>query len=256
MDFINQLRAIAKGIEKQNTNITTDEETKKAYVISFIQALGYDVFDPKEVLPDFAGGAGCTKSEKIDYAIFIEDKPTLLFQCSSSDCEFDETHATRLRRCFHAAFAKVGILTNGKLYHFYSDFDKPYIMDAEPFMKLNLLSIDERSISELRKLSKRSLQSGKIFTLAEETNSIREIKNILVEQSTSPSAECIRFLAGQVHLGILTHHMLDRLAPIVKEAFRQFVEDSNANNGLVKKSHNDLIITDEEFERFFVVDVT
>lgn len=256
MDFIDQLQAIAKGIDKQNTNITNDEETKKVSVIPFIQALGYDVFDPKEVLPNFAGDAGCPESGKVDYAIFFEDKPTLLFQCTSSDCQLHEARAGQLRRCFHVASAKVGVLTNGKSYHFYSDLDKPFIMDADPFMKFDLLSIDERSISELTKLSKRSFQSGQIFTLSEELNSIRAVKNILVEQSTSPSAECIRFLAGHVHRGRLTQHMLDRLAPIVKEAFRQLVADSHANNGLAKQSHNDLIITDEDFERFFVVDVT
>jgi predicted type IV restriction endonuclease len=256
MDFTDQLQAIAKRIEKQNATITTDEEIKKAYVIPFIQVLGYDVFDPKEVLPNFASDAGCTKSEKVDYAIFIDDIPTLLFECTSSDCELNEAHAVQLRRCFHVASAQVGVLTNGKLYHFYSDLDKPYVMDAEPFMKFNLLSIDERSNSELRKLSKRSLQSDQIFSVAKQINSIRAIKNILVEQSISPSMECIRFLARQSHLGILTRHTPDRLAPIIKEAFRQFVEDSNTNNGLVKQSHNDVIFTDEEFEGFFVVDVT
>ncbi len=256
MDFIDQLQAIARRIEKQNVNISTDEETKKEYVIPFIQALGYDVCDRKEVLPNFVGDAGSTKGEKVDYAIFIDDKPTILFECTSSDCELNEAHAARLRRCFHAASAQVGVLTNGKSYHFYSDLDKPYIMDAEPFMKLNPRNFDERSISELRKLSKCSLRSDQIFTAANQINSIRAIKNILVEQSLAPSKECIRFLARQVRLGILTEHMGDRFALIIKEAFRQFVEDSHAGHRFEKQSHDDLLITDEEFEGFFVVDVT
>jgi predicted type IV restriction endonuclease len=255
MDFIDQLQAIVKGIEKQNATITADEETKKAYVIPFIQALGYDVFDSNEVLPNFTSDAAYTKGEKVDYAIFIEGRPTLLFACTSSACELNETHAAQLRRCFHTASAQIGVLTNGMSYYFYSDLDKPYIMDAEPFMKLNLLSIDERSIAELRKLAKNSFQSDPIFNFAEQISSIRAIKNILVEQSASPSAECIHFLARQAQLGILTRHTRDRLAPIIKEAFRQFAEDSHANNGLVKQSHDDRIITDEEFEGFFVVDI-
>jgi hypothetical protein len=119
-------------------------------------------------------------------------------------------------------------------------------MDAEPFMKLNLLNLDEQMISELRKLSKSSFQLDQIFTAANQLQYIRAIKSVLFEQSSSPSLELIRFLASQILPGIITQQVLDRFAPIVKEAFKQFV---NANNGFVN-------ISDEEFEGYFVVNVT
>ena len=177
MDFIDQLQAIAEDILKQNATFSTDEETKNKYVLSFIQALGYDVFDVKKIIPNFAVNADYAKGEKID-------------------------------------------------------------------------------ITELRNLAKHSLQNNQTFTFTEEENSVRAIKNILIEQSISPSAECIRFLAGQMQIGIVSQQMLKSLAPVVKEAFRQFVADSNADNRLASQSHNDLFITDKEFEALFVVDVT
>lgn len=256
MDFIDQLQALAKCVERRDGDIASAEETKKAYVIPFIEALGYDVLDPTEVLPNFRADVGCKKGENVDYAILIDDKPTLLFACISCDSDLSDAHAAQLRKSFHAASARIGVLTNGKAYYFYSDFEKQYIMDAEPFMRLNLLNIDELMISEVKKLSKSSFQSDQIIAAANRLKYIREIKDVLFEQSASPSVELIRLLAGQMVLGALPQQMFDRLAPIVREAFRQFVDDHIANSGVVKRSHNVTNITDEEFEGFFVVSVT
>ena len=43
--------------------------TKNALVMPFIAALGYDVFDPTEVVPEFVADVGTKKGEKVDYAI-------------------------------------------------------------------------------------------------------------------------------------------------------------------------------------------
>jgi hypothetical protein len=39
----------------------------------FIAALGYDVFNPKEVVPEFVADVGIKKGEKVDYAVFRGD---------------------------------------------------------------------------------------------------------------------------------------------------------------------------------------
>ncbi len=41
----------------------------------FINALGYDVFNPLEVLPEMTCDIGTKKGEKIDYAIMKDDQP-------------------------------------------------------------------------------------------------------------------------------------------------------------------------------------
>lgn len=256
MDFMDQLQILTKCVEKQDGGITSAEETRKAYVVPFIQALGYDVLDPTEVLPDFTADAGCKGGGKVDYAILIDGKPALLFECISSDADLNDAHAAQLRRSFRAASAQIGVLTNGKEYSFYSDREKQYIMDTEPFMKLNLLNIDERMVGEVKKLSKSYFQVDHIFTAANRLKYIREIKDVLFEQYSSPSVELIRLLASQMPHGVITQQMFERLAPIVREAYRQFADDCIGGSGFAKRSHNDTIITDEEFEGFFVVSVT
>lgn len=46
-----------------------EEATKNALVLPFISILGYDIFDPTEVIPEFTADVGIKKGEKVDYAI-------------------------------------------------------------------------------------------------------------------------------------------------------------------------------------------
>jgi hypothetical protein len=181
-------------------------------------------------------------------------------------------HADQLRKSFGSTSARVVVLTNGISYCFFSDLEEKNIMDDKPFMELNLLDIDEQIIPELMKISNKSFHLEQVFTAANELEYIRAIKSVLFEESSSPSLELIRYLAGQVYPGKKTQQVLEQFEPIVKEAFGRFVNDhlksvmnnrvegefadnDAANKVCPIKSNNDRFITNEEFEGFFVVNV-
>ena len=69
MDFKDQIKQLSARVEKIKDNILTEEATKNAFIMPFIQALGYDVFDPTEVVPELDCDLVKKKGEKIDYAI-------------------------------------------------------------------------------------------------------------------------------------------------------------------------------------------
>ena len=80
MDLIDQLRILATRISSTKDMIQTEEATKNAMVMPFIQALGYNVFDPLEVTPELISDVGTKKGEKVDYAILRDGKPIILFE--------------------------------------------------------------------------------------------------------------------------------------------------------------------------------
>ena len=47
----------------------------------FIQMLGYDIFDPVEVMPEFTADIGTKKGEKVDYALMQDGAPVVLVEC-------------------------------------------------------------------------------------------------------------------------------------------------------------------------------
>ncbi len=71
MDFIDHIRDLSARIQKQANGIQTEEATKNAFIMPFIGALGYNVFDPTKVTPELVADVGTKKGEKVDYAILI-----------------------------------------------------------------------------------------------------------------------------------------------------------------------------------------
>lgn len=66
MDFIERLQALAKKVSQVSGNLATEEATKNALVMPFLHSvLGYDVFDPNEVIPEFTADTGTKKVKKL-----------------------------------------------------------------------------------------------------------------------------------------------------------------------------------------------
>ncbi len=72
MDFKDSIRQLSDRISKLKDSLLTEEATKNAFIMPFIQSLGYDVFNPTEVVPEMDCDLVKKKGEKIDYAILSE----------------------------------------------------------------------------------------------------------------------------------------------------------------------------------------
>ena len=137
MDFIDEVRArsgrFSTRVEKWKGDPPTEEATKTSLVLPFIQMLGYDIFDPTEVIPEFTADIGIKKGEKVDYAIMQRGKPAILIECKKYGSNLDEEAVSQLVRYFGVTDAHFGILTDGIVYRFFSDIDQPNVMDLKPF---------------------------------------------------------------------------------------------------------------------------
>ena len=81
MDLIDRIQELGSRIPESMQHIQTEEATKVAYIQPFIRALGYDVNDPTEVVPELTADVADRKGEKVDYAIFKDGKPIILIEC-------------------------------------------------------------------------------------------------------------------------------------------------------------------------------
>ena len=79
MDLNEKLYELSERITKLKDSITTEEATKQSFILPFFQALGYDVFNPLEFVPEFTADVGIKKGEKVDYAILQDGNPLMRF---------------------------------------------------------------------------------------------------------------------------------------------------------------------------------
>ncbi|MBL5914736.1 type I restriction enzyme HsdR N-terminal domain-containing protein [Enterobacter asburiae] len=277
MEFTERLNALSNKIKQQLDVINTEEATKTAFVMPFIHnVLGYDVFDPSEVTPEFVCDVGTKKGEKIDYAIMKNNDVQILIECKKIGEPLNINHASQLFRYFHVTNARISILTNGQNYKFFTDLDAPNKMDEKPFLEVDLLDVDENIIPELKKLTKSSFDLESIINAAGELKYVSQIKKILHSQLNNPEDDFVKFFASRVYDGILTQRVRESFLNLTKKAASQYINDqvnerlksaitgitpaiietSNESSRIEEDEHkdeNDVVTTLEELEGYHIV---
>lgn len=226
MDFSERLDALATKVRNQANAIGTEEATKNAFIMPFISSiLGYDVFDPMEVVPEFTADVGTKRGEKVDYAIMRDGEVQILIEAKSSMGQLKIEHASQLFRYFSTTNARLGVLTNGVVWEFYTDLDAPNRMDAKPFLVLDMLDIDETLIPEIQKLSKDSFDLESIISAAEELKYLGAIKRQIAAQFREPTDEWVKFFTTRVYDGSFTAKVREQFTKLVSKAARQFLTE-------------------------------
>ncbi|MBA1236778.1 restriction endonuclease [Pseudomonas stutzeri] len=226
MEFEEKLASLAAKIRQQKAAIQTEEATKNAFVMPFIQnVLGYDVFDPLEVVPEFVCDVGTKKGEKIDYAILKDGQIQILIESKKIGEPLNINHASQLFRYFHVTTARISILTNGQAYRFFTDLDAPNKMDEKPFLEFDLLDIDDHVVPELQKLTKSAFDVESIISAAGELKYVGQIKRELAAQFNQPDDDFVRYFASRVYEGAITQKVREQFTLLTRKATVQFLGD-------------------------------
>jgi hypothetical protein len=272
MDFKDQIKQLGDRVTKLKEQIQTEEATKNAFIMPFLQTLGYDVFNPLEVVPEYITDIGTKKGEKIDYAIFKDGTPTILVECKHWGQNLN-LHDGQLLRYFHVSKAKFGLLTNGISYRFYSDLVESNKMDEKPFLEFNINEIKDNQIEELRKFHKSVFNAESIANTASELKYTNELKSLFQSELTNPSSEFVKHFAKQVYPSVITAKVLEQFTNLTKKSIQQHIsdliterlktalskedekakEDEIKQNELLKKEENKVVTTEIEMEGFMVV---
>jgi len=224
MDFKDLIKQIGDRVTKLQDQIHTEEATKNAFIMPFLQALGYDVFNPTEVVPEFISDIGLKKGEKIDYAIFKDGHPTILVECKHWK-ENLSIHDGQLLRYFHVSKAKFGLLTNGITYRFYSDLVDANKMDEKPFLEFNIAEIKDNQIEELKKFHKTVFDAESIVNTASELKYTNELKHLLQQELINPSPDFVKHFARQVYPSVVTAKVLEQFTNLTKKSIQQHISD-------------------------------
>jgi len=226
MEFEEKLAVLASKIRQQASAIQTEEATKNAFIMPFIQSvLGYDVFNPLEVVPEFTTDVGTKKGEKVDYAILKDGQIQILIETKKIGEALNINHAGQLFRYFHVTTARISILTNGQVYKFFTDLDAPNKMDEKPFLEFDLLDIDDHAVPELQKLTKTAFDVESIISAAGELKYVGQIKRVLAAQFNQPDDDFVKLFATRVYDGTITQKVREQFAMLTRKATAQFLSD-------------------------------
>ena len=225
MGLMDEMRKISEKINQQRPMMTNEAATELVSIRPFIQALGYDIGNLNEVYPQHTADARTSGSERVDYAIKQSGKPIIFIESKAANKVLSENHWRQLYDYFGAEDVRFGILTNGIEYRFYTDLEKLNIMDKQPFLIIDMLNLDDGLVKELEGFTKASFDVERILSSARKLRVLR----LLDKEYAQPSEELVRFFARQLYTGSLSQRIIDEFAPVVRQAWREFVEQKIAS---------------------------
>jgi predicted type IV restriction endonuclease len=226
MNFEDKIKSLAAKAVKIAHALETEEATKNALVMPFIAALGYDVFDPDEVIPEFTADVGIKKGEKVDYALRRDGEIVMLVEAKKSRAELHVSHSGQLFRYFTVTKSRIAVLTNGVVYRFFSDLEELNKMDEKPFLELDLLNLRENLIAEVAKLSKSRFDLENMLATASDLKFMREIRSALELQFEQPEDDFVRFFFQRASpTGRFKQSAKEHFGNLVKHTLAQLVSD-------------------------------
>ncbi len=231
MGFTEDIAKLSEKVRNKVNHVVGEEATKMALIVPFLSALGYDIHDPTEVIPEYVADFATKKAgqfEKVDYALAINGTIVMIVEAKACG-QKPEAHDGQLRKYFNSLIAtKVAIVTNGVEYRFFTDLRHTNIMDEEQFFSFNILKYDLKDIENLKFFHRDNFDVAAINRHAEEMVYVKGMTQLVGSLLRSPSEEFIRFLIAE--LGKLAPSykiekpiktkLLNKFEPIVKKSIQ------------------------------------
>ena len=257
MSIDQAVRDLAARVRELKPIIETEEATKTAFIIPFISSvLGYDVTDPREVIPEYTADVGTKRGEKVDFAIKSGNDFRFLIECKKIGEPLDIAHAHQLVRYFNVTDTEFAILTNGEVYEFYAQLDAVNRMDEKPFMTLDLAAVDARIFPHLERCTKSQFDSESIAASAEELKYVSELRKAIASDFADPSADWVRLLTSRVTSRRMTAANMELFTRLTATAASQFLKYEaptvEPDEG-TDRSDDGIVTTPEEKEAYGII---
>lgn len=218
-----KLASLAETAKRVTQTLETEEATKTALILPFLMALDYNVFDPTEVVPEYQADVGVKSHERVDYALLRDGQPIILIEAKQVGVKLeDERHLTQLFRYWNATPAKVGILTNGIEYRFYGDTDQDNLMDATPFLTINITRMSPRDVASVSAFSKYNYNLEDTAKLSEELFYQDAIRKVMIGACRNPQTPFARWMMTRTYEGLKTASKIEWFKEQIRIALKDF----------------------------------
>ncbi len=225
VDLKDALGSYVKRVKDLAEHVKGNEQaTKQSLIGPLFSVLGYDMTDPRECVPEFRVDFGKDRSVKpIDWAFQQNSRPIFFVEAKEVGKKlsgYDEQLADYFAK---EPQAKLGILTNGVQWKFFTDYKHENVMDREPFVRWDVLSDETPPTDFLTLLQKTQFNPQLLRTFAQR----RFEQNLLLEGLTrllEPSSEFIRLAIANIETRRLTDPIIQSWKPVLVNAIEEWTK--------------------------------
>ncbi len=222
-----QIEQYVKQVKEWQEDCRNNEQaTKASLIVPLFVVLGYNMHDPRECKPEYRTdfGKGERAATPVDWAFLINGGFAFFVEAKEVGAKITK-YAEQLGMYFAKEPAvKLGILTNGTQWKFFTDLVHENVMDTEPFFSWDVLKDDPAlPVDLLTILQKSQFKAQLIRTFAER----KHHQNLLVGELNrllEPSPEFIRLAVQNIETRTLTEKRIEEWKPILENAIREWAK--------------------------------
>lgn len=170
MSIENVLPKLAQNLTAWNKAGLNEAQTSQVIVLQVFQALGYDIWNPFEVVAQFHSGGG-SGAYAPDFTVYLPESDRFVVEVKALSKVFSASDREQPVNYVNNKGLRWAVLTNGKAWHFYDNkIDKP----AAEKLALTIDLQDARAADYLKRLLSREvwLKAGVEHKLALEVQAI------------------------------------------------------------------------------------
>ena len=216
------MHRLAEHVANARKHVRNEDDTKQYLVLPFLEALGYNPFDPTETWREHNPESLHARQTRADYMILREGKPIVAVECKTLGHSLGQDEIAQLAGYYTFDDAPIGILTDGVKYKFFADKVKANVMDEQPFYDFDIGAFEDSEVEILEWLTKSSFAPDFMVDAATEYQASVEAKDN--KSSKAAMEEIIEPIQPQVGEGAESPR--DRLDRISKDILRDTVNIS------------------------------
>ena len=201
-EFLTKLQQHAERVNDVERYCTDEAKTEQFLVEPFLETLGYDCRDPRDVIKQLVADVAGRKGEKVDYALMRNGDPVVLVEAKGKDNRLGRGEIEQLQRYFPHTAARLAVLTDGIKWHWYkgrSERDQSHQMESTPFLTYDVKEPSETSAEWLSQLTKDGFNPEELLRISRRNDFTAQISNwidrTLVDPSDSAAVE-LRKIVG------------------------------------------------------------
>ena len=249
---------LEKSFEKWDYNkaikLSDNESKTRDYLIEpFFNLLGFNKMDHYSHEFSLRNSKGGIK--KVDMVVTLNGKnPIMLVECKKATSNLNKSHFKQLSKYFeHHKESKVGILTNGVVFEFYTvKWNDKKVLSNKPFLVFNLKDFTRADLEEIAVFHIQLFDVKEILKISEKTYFLNDFNVALTKTLFPGSDELLKIIYQNMGGKVTTDNVKIRLRKLLNSvSLNESIEKIKVLEG--KESSTGIFTSGEELKAFQII---
>ena len=253
--IVNQLKKALDNwdIEKAINASKDETQTRDNLIHPFLNILNFQKID--DYTHEFYADMADKKNRRVDIAITLGKKdPIILIECKTCTSKLNDNHFRQLNEyCLYTPSAKIGIVTNGIIYNFYTINNKiKQGLNTKPFFTFDLLNYGTGDLELLSMFNRQLIEVKDILNEADEIYFLDEFDNALFKTLGEPEDDLAKIIYRNMGGLRSNEKLLSQIKSLINSTSLKSTLDQIIKREIAS-SNSGVLTTEEEIKAYNVI---